>query len=62
MGLRQHEIVVAKVLIDSFHVWLKDRVEPLCDNLDTLFSEQAAYVGLCTFKEDLYRSRGQLVP
>jgi hypothetical protein len=41
---------------------LKDRVEPLSDNFETLFSEQAAHVGLCTFKEDLQRSRGQLVP
>ena len=41
-------VVDAKVLIDSFHVWLKDRVEPLSDNFETLFSEQAAHVGLCT--------------
>ena len=43
-------IVVAKVLIDSFHVWLKDSVEPLSDNFETLFSEQAPHVGLCTFR------------
>jgi hypothetical protein len=51
LGPRQHEIVVAKVLIDSFHVWLKDRVEPLCDNFETLFSKQAAHVGLRTFRK-----------
>jgi hypothetical protein len=47
----RHEIIVAKVLIDSFHVWLKDRVEPLSDNFETLFSEQAAHVGLCMFRK-----------
>jgi hypothetical protein len=50
-GLRaSHEIVVSKVLIDSFHMWLKDRVEPLSDNFETLFSEQTAHVGLFTFR------------
>jgi hypothetical protein len=44
-------IVFAKVLIDSFHVWLKDRVEPLSDNFETLFSEQATHVSLCTFRK-----------
>jgi hypothetical protein len=44
-------VVVAKVLIDSFHVWLKDRVEPLSDNFETPFSEQAAHVGLCTVRK-----------
>lgn len=39
-------MVVSKVLINSFYVWLKDRVEPLCDNFETLFSEQTANVGL----------------
>jgi hypothetical protein len=46
-----HEIVIAKVLIESFHVWLKDRVQPLSDNFETLFSEQAAHVGLCIFRK-----------
>lgn len=50
MGPRP-EIVVAKVLIDSFHVWLKDQVEPLFDNFKTLFSEQATHVGLCMFRK-----------
>ena len=44
------EIVVSKVLIDSFHVRLKYRVEPLSDNVEALFSEQAAHVGLCTVR------------
>ena len=47
MGL----VVVAIVLIESFHVWLKDRVEPLSDNFETLFSEQAAHVGLWTVRK-----------
>jgi len=32
-------------------MWLKDRVEPLSDNIETLFSEQAAHVGLCIFRK-----------
>jgi hypothetical protein len=47
----RHEIVVAEMLIDSFHMWSKDRVEPLSDNFETLFSEQAAHVGLCMFRK-----------
>jgi hypothetical protein len=47
-GSRKHEIVVAKIPIDSFHLGLKDRVEPLCDDLETLFSVQATHIGLCT--------------
>jgi hypothetical protein len=46
----RHVKVIAIVLIDSFHMWSKDRVEPLCDNFETLFSEQATHVGLCTFR------------
>jgi hypothetical protein len=47
----RHEIFVAKVLIESFNVWLKDRVQPLSDSFETLFSEQAAHVGLCIFRK-----------
>ena len=36
--LRLQEIIIAIVLIDSFHGWSKDRVEPLCDNLEALLS------------------------
>jgi hypothetical protein len=46
-------MVGAKVLIGSFHMWLKDRVEPLSDNFETLFSEQATHVGLCTFRKTI---------
>ena len=30
---------------------MKDRVEPLSDNFEALFSEQPAHVGLCTFRK-----------
>ena len=44
-------MVVAKVLIGGFHVWSKDRVEPLSDYFETLFSEQATHKGLCTIRK-----------
>ena len=49
MGL----MVVAKVQIGSFHVWLKNRVKPFSDNFETLFSEQATHEGLCTFRKTI---------
>jgi len=51
LGPRQPEVIVAKVLISSFHVWSKDRVEPLCDNFYALFPVQTAHIGLCTFRK-----------
>jgi len=45
------EIIVAKTLINIFHKGLKDRDEPLRDNINTLFSVQAPHVGLCTFRK-----------